>query len=177
MVASDSDRLESILAGLPVLFSALELEALQFSELRRCADRMIEQLDSLPIWLVDLDSSKDIKSALAAISVALHETGKWSIENDLRIGLLGFLHMKYKSGKISLVGLLIEAGTEVDGANLSNPSCEVFYQLMNRLEDAKSDAEKAAISIAAEEILKPFSDRLQAYIYDNKFLKDVKFLA
>jgi hypothetical protein len=177
MVFADSNSLQSILAALPVLFGALEAEVLSLTELKKCSDRMIQELESVPIWLVDLDDANTTEMAKSAIAQALHETDQWSIDNDPRTCLLGFLYMKFKAGQISLRSLLHTAGLEADKKNLNEPSCEAFFLLLGSFERADSDLEKARVSDAADNLFLPFLLRLQDYIRQNLLLKDVRFLS
>lgn len=112
---------------------------------RRWADRLILSMAQPPIWLINASMARNDTELREAMVDRLD--AEWNADgvptyDDLCIG---FLWLNYKRGQVSFADCLRLAAEQADGGS-SRFSCEVFYQLLTRMESGEriSDVESVA---------------------------------
>ncbi len=121
-------------AEIQTLIAGIETDFLEEQVWRQWTERTLQEISSVPVWLVELYDAQNSKDALASLYRGWNKTESDAAELNQTELYLGFLYLRHLAGNLSLPKLLLEAGEFSDGVNFDNPSCEAFYLLLNKYE-------------------------------------------
>lgn len=105
-------------------------------EWRTWADNLILAMSTPPNWIIDVSLARDATELREALVDRLDT--EWNPDRSPTFDelFIGFIWLTYKRGQLSLEECLTVAGEQADGG-LSSIECEVFYDLLNRLESGE----------------------------------------
>ena len=101
----------------------------------RWADRMIDELDEPPNWIVEIATITCYPDAVAAVHRYVYsEPFEPFDREEYADDYVACLYLRYHSGAISWATFLSDAGSFTD-AETGRRCCEYFYDFLNKLED------------------------------------------
>jgi hypothetical protein len=132
---------------------ALESEYIRYPLWVDWADKQIIQLDSLPLWLLEMSLVDTVEKA--SILLWKHsrqiDQATWNRIECIEL-YLGFLYLRFERGDLKLPELLMLAGKFADRINYKI-DCSVFFLLLSEIDS--DNLTNNVLEERVEELFKP----------------------
>lgn len=133
------------------------------------ADRRVESDASPPIWVIDLSTTPHKDGLWRVLLPAIDAEEEAGFPRKLIYeAVLGYLWLRYERGDIGLKMCLKLAAQHADAYDTSI-ECELFYSLLNRLEDVSTNT--SIVERKAKTLFEPFTElaRMQWAVLQSTF--------